>query len=36
MTCSRQLDALMYSENIVDWYVQAFMKGNYTFERAAP
>jgi pyruvate,water dikinase len=33
MCCSRQLDAVMYSDNIVDWYVQAFMKGNYAFER---
>jgi pyruvate,water dikinase len=33
MTCSRQLDAVMYSENIIDWYVRAFMKGNYAFER---
>jgi len=36
MCCSRQLDAVMYSDNIVDWYVQAFMKGNYTFERTPP
>ncbi len=36
MCCSRQLDALMYSDNIVDWYVKAFMKGNYTFERTPP
>ena len=36
MCCSRQLDAVMYSENIIDWYVQAFMKGNYTFERTPP
>ena len=35
MTCSRQLDAVMYSESIIDWYVQAFMKGNYAFERTA-
>ena len=35
MSCSRQLDAVMYSENVIDWYVQAFMKGNYAFERTA-
>ena len=36
MTCSRQLDAVMYSESVIDWYVQAFMKGNYAFERTGP
>jgi pyruvate,water dikinase len=33
MCCARQLDMAMYSENIIDWYVQAFMRGNYTFEK---
>ena len=33
MCCARQLDMAMYSENIIDRYVQAFMRGNYTFEK---
>jgi pyruvate,water dikinase len=33
MCCARQLDMAMYSDNVVDWYVQAFMRGNYAFEK---
>jgi len=33
MCCARQLDMAMYSENVIDWYVQAFMRGNYAFEK---
>ena len=33
MCCARQLDMAMYSNNVVDWYVQAFMKGNYEFKK---
>lgn len=35
MCCARQLDMVMYSDNVVDWYIQAFMKGNYTFKKTA-
>jgi len=33
MCCARQLDMAMYNDNVVDWYVQAFMRGNYSFEK---
>ncbi|OGP50143.1 MAG: hypothetical protein A2Y79_07480 [Deltaproteobacteria bacterium RBG_13_43_22] len=33
MCCSRQLDMVMYSDGVVEWYVQAFLEGNYGFER---
>ncbi len=33
--CARQLDMVMYNDNVVDWYVDAFMKGNYTFKKMA-
>ena len=33
MCCSRQLDMVMYSDGVVDWYVNAFMEGNYTFKK---
>ena len=35
MCCARQLDMVMYSDNVVDWYVKAFMQGNYTFKKTA-
>ena len=35
MCCARQLDMAMYSDNVVDWYVKAFMQGNYTFKKTA-
>jgi pyruvate,water dikinase len=33
MCCSRQLDMVMYSDSVVDWYINAFMEGNYTFKK---
>lgn len=33
MCCSRQLDMVMYSNGVVDWYIRAFMEGNYRFEK---
>ncbi|MFH0787188.1 MAG: PEP/pyruvate-binding domain-containing protein [Pseudomonadota bacterium] len=33
MCCSRQLDMVMYSDSVVDWYIRAFGEGNYTFKR---
>lgn len=33
MCCSRQLDMVMYSDGVVDWYINAFMEGNYTFKK---
>ena len=33
MCCSRQLDMVMYSDGVVEWYVRAFMEGNYTFAK---
>ncbi|HME46233.1 MAG TPA: PEP/pyruvate-binding domain-containing protein [Syntrophorhabdales bacterium] len=33
MCCARQLDMAMYSDNVVDWYIKAFMQGNYTFKK---
>jgi pyruvate,water dikinase len=33
MCCARQLDMVMYSDGVVDWYVKAFMQGNYAFEK---
>jgi pyruvate,water dikinase len=35
MCCARQLDMAMYSDNVVDWYIKAFMQGNYTFKKSA-
>lgn len=31
MACSRQLDMVMGDEKIMDWYIQAFLEGNYRF-----
>lgn len=33
MCCARQLDMVMYSDHVVDWYIKAFMTGNYAFEK---
>jgi pyruvate, water dikinase len=33
MCCSRQLDMVMYSDGVVEWYINAFMEGNYTFKK---
>jgi pyruvate,water dikinase len=33
MCCARQLDMVMYSDHVVDWYIKAFLKGNYAFEK---
>jgi pyruvate,water dikinase len=33
MCCARQLDMVMYSDHVVDWYIKAFMEGNYAFEK---
>lgn len=33
MCCARQLDMVMYSDHVVDWYVQAFLEGNYAFKK---
>lgn len=33
MCCSRQLDMVMYSDGVVDWYIKAFMEGNYGFKK---
>ena len=33
MCCSRQLDMVMYSDGVVEWYVRAFMEGNYSFKK---
>ena len=35
MCCARQLDMAMYSDNVVDWYIKAFMQGNYSFKKSA-
>ena len=32
--CARQLDMVMYSDGVVDWYVKAFMEGNYSFKKS--
>jgi pyruvate,water dikinase len=31
MACARQRDMVMGDEKVVDWYVQAFLEGNYRF-----
>ena len=31
MACARQRDMVMGDEKIVDWYIQAFLEGNYRF-----
>jgi pyruvate,water dikinase len=31
MACARQRDMVMADEKIVDWYIQAFLEGNYRF-----
>jgi hypothetical protein len=31
MGCSRQRDMVMNDESIVNWYIEAFLKGNYSF-----
>lgn len=31
MGCSRQRDMVMNDESIVHWYIEAFLKGNYSF-----
>ena len=33
MCCARQLDMVMYSDLVIDWYIKAFLKGNYAFEK---
>ncbi|MEW6185311.1 MAG: PEP/pyruvate-binding domain-containing protein [Thermodesulfobacteriota bacterium] len=33
MGCARQLDMTMSDENMVSWYAQAFLEGNYEFKR---
>jgi pyruvate,water dikinase len=33
LCCARQLDMVMYSDQVVDWYIKAFWQGNYTFEK---
>ncbi|MGE5253586.1 MAG: PEP/pyruvate-binding domain-containing protein, partial [Planctomycetaceae bacterium] len=33
MCCARQLDMVMYSDHVVDWYIKAFLNGNYAFEK---
>lgn len=33
MCCSRQLDMVMYSDGVVEWYIRAFLEGNYGFEK---
>jgi pyruvate,water dikinase len=33
LCCARQLDMVMYSDQVVDWYIKAFLQGNYTFEK---
>jgi pyruvate,water dikinase len=33
MCCARQLDMVMYSDGVIDWYIRAFMEGNYGFKR---
>ncbi len=35
MCCARQLDMAMYNDNVVDWYVESFMRGNYGFQKTA-
>lgn len=32
MACARQRDMVMGDAKIVDWYIQAFLEGNYRFE----
>jgi pyruvate, water dikinase len=32
MACARQRDMVMGDDKIVDWYIQAFLEGNYRFE----
>ena len=32
--CARQLDMVMYSDGVVNWYVRAFMEGNYSFKKS--
>ncbi len=32
MACARQRDMVMGDARIIDWYVQAFLEGNYRFE----
>ncbi|MGQ9687250.1 MAG: PEP/pyruvate-binding domain-containing protein [Desulfobaccales bacterium] len=31
MACARQRDMVMGDDRIVDWYIQAFLEGNYSF-----
>jgi pyruvate,water dikinase len=31
MGCSRQRDMVMKNESIVNWHVEAFLRGNYSF-----
>ena len=33
MCCARQLDMVMYSDGVVEWYVRAFLEGNYAFKK---
>ena len=33
MCCSRQLDMVMYSDGVVEWYIKAFLEGNYSFKK---
>jgi pyruvate, water dikinase len=33
MCCARQLDMVMYSDGVVDWYIRAFLEGNYSFRK---
>jgi pyruvate, water dikinase len=33
MGCARQLDMTLADENLVAWYAQAFLEGNYEFKR---
>ncbi|MBA4394714.1 MAG: hypothetical protein C0407_14280 [Desulfobacca sp.] len=32
MGCSRQRDMVMNDESIVSWHIEAFLRGNYTFD----
>ncbi len=32
MGCSRQRDMVMDDEDIVDWHIEAFLRGNYSFD----
>jgi pyruvate, water dikinase len=36
MGCARQLDMTMSDETMVNWYAQAFLSGNYAFQKNGP